>query len=288
MTRRARHLAIALAVAITAGLLSVALPASAAAGDGAGACKVYNTSQGFGRDSLQKAVWAADAGDSLMWRGTCEGTTLVSKNVDVLSFRISAMECDRRHDCRVSGDPGMPSLRSGTWRPTIVVDPRVTDLEIVPRGKIHHGVVIDQVANWKRRTRVAPIAWRSHPRSAKGPSALDPARGRRACLILNLVSGARFEHMQRAVEAASAGDSLTFQGKCTEPIVIDRSLHIQGHRSPLPRGAGCAVRGCSASRGTTGTPMLGSVTVVAGVDDVALKHLTINGRFAVRQATPAD
>lgn len=288
MTRRARHLAIALAVAITAGLLSVALPGSVTAGDGAEACRVYNTSQGFGRDSLQKAVWAADAGDSLMWRGTCEGTTLVRKNVEVTSFRISAMECDRRHGCRLNGDTGVPSLRSGTWRPTIVVDPSVTDLEIVPRGKIHHGVVIDQVADWKRRTRVAPLAWRSHPRSARGPSVFDPARGRRACLVLNLESGARFEHMQRAVDAASAGDSLTFQGKCTAPLVIDKSLHIQGHRSTLPRGAGCDAPGCSASRGTTGVPVLGSVTVVAGVDDVALKHLTINGRFAVRETIPAD
>lgn len=288
MTHRARHVAIALAVAITAGLSSVALPASVTAGDSAEACRVYNTSQGFGRDSLQKAVWAADTGDSLTWRGTCEGTTLVRKNVRITSFRISAMECDRRHGCRVSRDSGIPSLRSGTWRPTIVVDPRVTDLEIVPRGKIHHGVVIDQVANWQRRTRVAPIAWRSHPRSATGPSVLDPARDRRACLVLNLVSGARFERMQRAVDAASAGDSLTFQGKCTEQIVIDKSLHIQGHRSTLPRGTGCDASSCSASRGTTGVPMLGSVKVVAGVGDVALKHLTINGRFSVREADPAD
>ena len=281
MVLRARHLATILVVAVTATLLLAALPGSVVATSyGPKACKVMNVNQGFGRDSLQKAVWAAAPGDTLSLQGTCTGTTLIEKSVTIGGFPVGGSECGANGNCQSHGDSGWPTLKSGTWRPTIVVDPGVTDFKIVGVA-IRHGLIVDEIANWKGKTRVKKATWRSHPRSARGSFYFDPGRGRRACSVIDMESGERFERMQLAVDAASAGDHLLFQGKCGS-TVVDKSLHIQGLRTVLASSVECRSGRCSKPHETTtGVPVLGNVAVAAGVDDVAFKHVRIQDSFAV-------
>src|SRR4051812_6070755 len=83
------------AVILTTGLLALAgaLTAPLAAGRPAGlatplaagrpTCLVANTAGGGGFRTLQAAVDAASAGDTLKVKGTCVGTTTISKNLSV-------------------------------------------------------------------------------------------------------------------------------------------------------------------------------------------------------------
>ena len=84
MQRRGGRLIRALAIAAAAAMLVSALPASlATAATGEAACKVHNLNKGINRDTLQRAVWDADAGDALLVQGVCRGTTLIRKELDI-------------------------------------------------------------------------------------------------------------------------------------------------------------------------------------------------------------
>lgn len=257
MTHRVRHVVAILVIAITAALLLAALPGSVAtAATGPKACKVHNATQKIGRNTLQRAVWAANAGDTLIVRGTCVGTTIIKKDLT-----IGWVELPRS---------GTPTLRSNSKLPTLVVDSGVTGLEIKPGLRVQGTVVVDDVRAWKRSVA-----------AASGSVTPASVRKERACSIRNRRSGDRFGRMQRAVVAASPADSLVFTGKCWGGTTIDKSLTIRGLRIQAS-SIECGPKKCSKPTVTdTGVPVITDVTVESGVEGVTLTRLALPKGFAV-------
>src|SRR5215218_7981493 len=75
---RVRPLTIVVALALAAGTLIILAPAAVSAPP---SCAVSNTRTHKDFNSLQSAVDAAKAGDTLEVKGTCVGNTLVDRNV---------------------------------------------------------------------------------------------------------------------------------------------------------------------------------------------------------------
>lgn len=149
MTNRARRLGTTLAIAALMALLVSAVPAGVATAANPRACLVMNLDQGFVRSSLQRAVVAASPGDHLVVRGTCVGSTLITKDLRITGSRVksSAMACDERGRCTRSViiDSGPATLRSRIGRPTLVIDPSVDDLVIDGRLRIRGQVRIGPI-----------------------------------------------------------------------------------------------------------------------------------------------
>jgi hypothetical protein len=100
-----------------------------------------------------------------------------------------------------------------------------------------------------------------------GPvAAANPHR----CLVIDVTTGARFHHLQPAVDAAPAGAKLRVKGTCAGTTVITRDIRIVGHRRP---GFGPAILDGNGR---------GSVITIGGVSDlvVTLKGLKIRNGAA--------
>jgi len=279
MSYRLQRVVSVLLTALTVALLLGALPGSAVAASNAKTCKVTNVTQGISRDSLQRAVWAARAGDTLLVAGTCTGTTLIKKDLTIAWLEIGGIECDAAGRCRDLGQSGQATLRSGTWRPALVVDPSVKHLHIAPGLRIRRGIVVDQISNWKRHTTVAPASWRSSTPS--GTVRVAGATRMRKCAVTNTDTGAAFGRMQKALDAAAAGDHLRFRGRCGGLTTVDKPVHIEGFRVQTS-SIECTRKGCSRPVvADSGAPILARVRVLAGLDDVTLKRLTVPKGFSV-------
>ena len=279
MSYRLQRVVSVLLTALTVALLLGVLPGTTVAASSAKTCQVTNVTQGISRDSLQRAVWAAKAGDTLLVSGTCTGTTLIKKDLTIAWVEIGGLECDAAGRCRDLGQSGQATLRSGTWRPAIVVDPSVKHLHIAPGLRVRRGIVVDQIRNWKRHTTVAPASWRSSAPS--GTVRIAAATRLRSCAVTDTDTGAAFGRMQTALDAAAAGDHLRFRGRCGGLTTIDKPVHIEGFRLQTS-SIECTRNGCSKPvMADSGVPILDSVRVVAGLDDVTLKRLTVPKGFSV-------
>lgn len=109
---------------IAALALSVSLFTSApAAAASPTACRVKNLDTGVTRVSLQKAVRAASAGDRLKVKGTCVGTTRISKRLTIFGVRTAT-----------SGKPILDGAKRGAVVTVTNEDVRVTIRDLTIRG----------------------------------------------------------------------------------------------------------------------------------------------------------
>ncbi len=275
MHHRLSNVGRVLAIAAVTAMVLAALPGSVAtAATNPKACRVFNFEDGTAHRSLQRAVWAADPGDTLTVRGTCVGTTLVRKDLRIDWTRSSSYDSKTG---RVF-DTGRPRLRSGSWRPALVVDPSVDDFSIRPGLVVKRGVVIDDIEAWKGDAKPVPVAWRGTISTGSAVAASPPLR---ACYVQNLDSGVDFRRIQNAVAAASPGDRLTLRGKCVGATRFDKSLHITGVRLAIS-AIRCTRTGCTVvSKADSGPPAIGAVSVDPSVDELTFKRLTLPGGFSV-------
>ena len=273
MQRRSGKLLRVLAVATAAALLISALPASVAtAAKVEVACKVHNIGKGINRDSLQRAVWAADPGDALLVQGTCTGTTLIGKDLDISYMGWSGAPMPLGQQYRTSP---RGKIRSADRRPALVIDPRVDDFRINPGLRVIGGIVIGDIAAWRGSSRPVPTAWRA---SWATPSAPSWAARLRSCYVANDDTTAQFRRSQAAARAASPGDHLSLRGACGGETAIGKDLHVSGWRiaiSSRPLGGG------TASRDDSGPPTLTRVAVDDGVDSLVLKRVRVTNGFSI-------
>jgi len=261
-------------MAAGAALLLSALPGTVAAAEPVGArvCKVFNVDQGIGRNTLQRAVWAAEAGDTLIVRGSCVGTTFIAKDdLTIGNARASVRACTRAGRCRMR-DSGPPTLKGGGTRPAIVVHPDASGLDVRPGLLISGGVRVDEVG----RPRGS-----NQPAGAKSGRSV-PDSGLSRCHVSNRSLGHTYSSMQGAVDAATAGDSLLFRGKCHGRTVFDKDLQVTGHRVATSSIV-CDRHGrCSRpQKDDSGPARLGSVVVKDGVEGLSLRKLGFRGGLIV-------
>jgi hypothetical protein len=277
MTIRAQRLGRALAIAIAVALLISALPGSVASAASPRACRVYNVDKEIGRNTLQRAVWAADPGDRLAVRGRCTGTTRIGKDLHIRGMRIKSVT------------PGGRLLDSG--RPTIgglMVDPRVDDLTIAKNVLVRKGVSVGSLATPKPV--MADSAWGS----AVEPAGLPPnmttiTHYDRTCRVMT--DAGMHNDLQTAIDATADKGSLSFVGTCSGHVSITKDLNISGVQisaaSPRCRANGqCVVHatlsGLPAIRSTAPGP---AVIIDAGVAGVSIGMgvpVTIKGGIAIR------
>lgn len=274
MTIRARRLGRVLAIAIAAALLISALPGSVASAASPRACKVYNLDQEIGRNTLQRAVWAADPGDRLTVRGRCTGTTRIGKDLRIRGMRIKSVT------------PGGRLLDSG--RPTIgglVVDPRVDDLSIARNVLVRKGVSVASLAAMKPTV--------SSPGSGPdlAPAGLPPGTKittnyDRTCRATS--GGVQYNALQKAIDAAPSGGDLSFYGTCSGPVSVTRNVQVMGLFT-FASSFHCRADGqCFVHRSGTGLPTIRStasdaaVAIDTSVADMSLTGTTIKGGIAIR------
>jgi hypothetical protein len=277
MRNGARHAGRVLAIAAAAALVAAALSGSVATAAGPKACKVYNADQEISRDSLQRAVWAADPGDRLIVKGTCVGTTLIAKDLTIGGVRVSS----KRLKGGGTRDSGPATIRSGSWRPSIVVDPRVDDFTIRPGLRVLRGIVVGDIGEWKGDAKPVPSAWKNAEVASRSVAA--SASGLRACNVSNRETGAKFGRSQRAVLVASPGDHLRLRGKCVGETAIDKNLHILGWRISI---SGKTFGSDKVYRDSSGPPTLTKVAVDDDVDSLVLKALRVTNGFRVGDLAP--
>jgi hypothetical protein len=278
MTIRARRLGRVLAIAIAAALLISALPGSVASAASPRACKVYNLDKEIGRNTLQRAVWAADPGDRLAVRGRCTGATRIGKDLHIRGMRIKSVT------------PGGRLLDSG--RPTIgglVVDPRVDDLTIAKNVLVRKGVSVGSLAATK------PAVGRPGSGPAAIPAAV-PAGTKftltydRTCRVS--ADGGWYNDLQEAIDANPGDEFLIFYGTCSGPVSITRDLDILGDIW-IASSYHCRAAGqCFIHRTESGLPTIRSTTpgpaliIDASVTELALGGIaggvTIKGGIAIR------
>ncbi len=258
----ARRMAQALTVALVTALLLSALSVAAVTAASPTRCKVWNTDKQIGRNTLQRAVWAASPGDHLVVRGTCVGITFIRKDIHISGIRIMAAAGDAR-----VRDSGPATLRSGSKRPTLVVDPAVTDLSIERGLTLRGGFIIGNIREW---------------RSAVSGAA--PASSMVECRIPGRDGGG---NLQEAVSAASPGQRLGFIGTCVGQTRIDTALHIFGARF-VASSFGCDKHGCwGPVRTDTGPPRIRSdgrgaaIQVASDVDDLTIRAAAIRGGITI-------
>lgn len=273
MERQGAKLVRVLAVAAAAAMLISAIPGSVATAKVA-PCKVYNLDKGIGRNTLQRAVWDADPGDSLMVLGTCVGTTIVRKDLEIGWVETSGRPLGKGKAVSVK-----PRIQSGSWRPALVIHPSVEDFHVWPGLPVVGGIVIGDHQAWQGNARPVPIAWKS---AAPSPIATKARPGLRACHVRN-DSGAQFLRSQVAVRAASRGDHLSLRGACGGATYIRQDLSMAGWRVAIS----AKVFGSSrTSRKDSGPPTLTRVIVDDDVDSLVLKRVRVTNGFTIREVGP--
>ncbi len=259
----ARRIMQALTVALLTALLLSVFSAPAVTAASPARCKVWNTDKLIGRNTLQRAVWAASPGDHLVVRGTCTGTTFIRKDIHIAGVRLAAASSDVR-----VRDSGPATLSSGSKRPTLVIDPAVGDLSIERGLTLRGGFVIGSIREW---------------RSASFNTAHVAAMAE--CQIPGRDGGGK---LQDAVSAASAGQQLGFLGSCVGQTRIDKALHIVGARIKAS-SFGCDKHGCwGPVRTDTGPPRIRSggrrgaaIQVASHVDDLTIRAAAIRGGITI-------
>lgn len=282
MTNRAHRLGRVLAVAVIAAMMATALAASVGAATSPRACKVYNVNRDISRDTLQRAVWAASAGDTLLVQGTCVGTTIIRKNVHIGFMGTPAAPLPLGPGFRI--DPEA-SLRSGSWRPTLIIDSSLDDLVIYRGLAVKQGLVIGDPAEWRGVTRAtAPRYWTrwggAHPvLGGYGRQTISD------CAVWNASGQKRFRALPPAIDDAGSGARFVLAGKCWGRSDIDRRVYVHGSRVPGDHGCRTQPDGATVCLDYVdfGPPRIkGRLVISADVDEVAFKRLTLTGGIRIR------
>ncbi len=258
-----------LAAAVAAALLAAALPAGmTAAAKADDSCKVHNLGKGIDRDSLQKAVRAADPGDALLVQGRCAGPALIDKDLDIsyMGWAGAPMPLGSQY----VAEPRGRIVTDGSG-PALVIDPDVPGLTINPGLAVKGGIVIGDVKTW-HDTLPSVIA------TTAGTSLSD-------CHLRNDDTAVEFAASQAALDAASAGDDLSIRGTCTGETVIDEAARVAGWRIAI---SALTLGEKPAGTDDSGPATLERVTVDTGVDSLVLKDVRITNGFSIRDLTPAS
>lgn len=270
-----------LAVAAAAAMLVSAMPAVVAtAAPGELACKVHNLDQNTNRNTLQRAVWDADPGDALLVQGTCRGTTLIRKDLDIsyMGWAGAPMPLGKKYVSKPRG-----KIVSGSWRPALVIHPRVNELTINRGLRVIGGIVIGDVKAWQG-AKAAPSAWKQAARSELSTAGTS---GLRRCHVTDRGSGAEFPRSQMAVRAASPGGRLLLRGACGGETYIDKDLSIVGYRIDIS-AARFDAKGKTKviAKDSSGPPALTRVIVDDDVDSLVLKRVRVTNGFEIRDFAP--
>ena len=283
MTNHAQRTGRVLAAAMAAAMVATALSASLGAAASPTACRVVNTDKDISRNSLQRAAWAADPGDTLLVQGTCVGTAVIRKNLTISWIRASSSVIPTSPAKRL--DSGPPTLRSGSWRPTLIIDPAVDDLRIRPGGTIKQGFVIGDPVDWRGATRkTAPRYW-THWGKARPAFGGDRRGTIDDCAVWNASGLKRFDRLPTAIADAGDGARLVLAGKCWGKNEIRQRVYIHGSRVPGDHGCRQLKGGATVCIDYVdfGPPRIkGRVVITADVEEVAFKRLTLTGGIRIR------
>lgn len=270
MQWRGRELIGGLATATTVALLAAAMPTTiVGAAQGDAACLVHNLDSGVDRDSLQRAVRAADPGDALLVQGTCRGTTLIDKDLDLsyMGWAGAPLPLGPQY---VSSPRGR--IVSGGPKPALVIDPEVETFTVNPGLVVAGGIVIDAVDPWRDQV---SAAWRE---AAPSMIVSVPSERLSECHLRNDSTGEEYVRSQGALRAASTNDRLSLRGSCDGETVFAEASQVAGWRIALssmtfgeePSGAD-----------DSGPATLDSVSVDTDVDSLVLRDVRVTGGFRV-------
>ncbi len=256
-----------LAVAATAALLFSALSNGMAVTAKADvACKVHNLGKGIDRNSLQKAVRAADPGDALLVQGRCAGTTIVDKDLDIsyMGWAGAPMPLGDQYVAEPRG-----RIVSDGADPALVIDPGVQDLSLNQGLQVSGGIVIGDVAAWQD---VVPSL-----------VATIPSASLSDCHLRNDDTTAEFGRSQAAIDDAATSANLSMRGTCGGETVIDAATRVAGWRIAI---SGLTLGQDSPTADDSGPATLERVVVDAGVDSLVLKDVRVADGFRISELTP--
>ena len=269
MEKKGRKLMRGLAAAAALAMLASAWPASmAGAAQGDLACKVHNLNSGADRASLQRAVRAAAAGDALLVQGTCTGTTLIDKDLDIsyLGWVGAPMPLGPQYVSKPRG-----RIASANLKPALVIDPAVEDFTINPGLVVAGGIVIDDVDRWRDQV---SADWQD---AAPSMIVSAPTDDLRDCHLRNDVTGDEFVLSQPAMQAASASDLLALRGSCGGETVIEEPTRVAGWSIAISS----LTFGDEPSADDSGPATLATVSVDAGVDSLVLRDVRVTDGFRI-------
>ena len=268
MTQPGGRLTRILGAAVATALLVAALPAGVSiAAEGDLACKVHNLGKATDRDSLQKAVRAADPGDALLVQGTCAGTTSIDKDLDIsyMGWAGAPMPLGRQYVAEPRG-----RIVSGGSGPALVIDPGVQHFSINPGLQVSGGIVIGDVEAWQD--------------AEPSVIATIPSATLRDCHLRNDDTSAEFAGSQAAIDAAGASANLSLRGTCSGETVIDEAARVAGWRIAI---SALTLGQKSSSVDDSGPATLERVVVDAGVDSLVLKDVRVADGFRISELTSA-
>ena len=251
--------------AMTAAMLLSVLPAGMATAKSD--CTVHNLGKGIDRDSLQKAVHAADAGDALLVQGACAGTTFIDKDLDLSYMGWAGAPMPLGSQYVVS--PGSRILGDGTG-PALVIDPDVERFTINPGLAVAGGIVVGDVEAWDD--------------SAPSTIATIPVASLSDCHLRNDDTEAEFERSQEAIDAAGASAQLSLRGTCSGETVIDEAARLAGWRIAI---SSLTLGGDIEGADDSGPATLEQVRVDVGVDSLVLRGVRVTDGFSITDLTPA-
>ena len=262
--RPSGRLARMVAAATTAAMLLSTLPAGMATATAD--CKVHNLGKGIDRDSLQKAVRAADAGDALLVQGTCTGTTRIDKDLDIsyMGWAGAPMPLGSRY----VDSPGS-RISGGGAGPALVIEPGVDRFTVNPGLAVAGGIVIGDVEAWDD--------------SAPSLIAINPGASLSDCHLRNDDTEAEFGRSQEAMDVADARAHLSLRGTCTGETVIDEAARVAGWRIAI---SALTLGGDIEDAADSGPATLEQVRVDADVDSLVLKDVRVTDGFRITQLAP--
>lgn len=257
-----------LAMAATAAMLAAALPAGAVVMAKAdGDCKVHNLGKAIDRNSLQKAVRVADPGDALLVQGTCAGTTLIDKDLDISFMGWAGAPMPLGSQYVVSPESRVTGGGAG---PALVIDSGVDHFTVNPGLLVADGIVIGEADAW----------------DASVPSMVATITGHSLgdCHLRNDETAEEYERSQEALDAAAPSAQLSLRGACTGETVVGEATRVAGWRIAI---SSLTLGGEPAGAEDSGPATLASVSVDAGVDDLVLRDVQVTDGFRITELTPA-
>lgn len=282
MTNRPRRLGQALVLALATAVLATASAASVAAAASPLPCKVHDLTKGIDRNSLQRAVWAADPGDVLLVQGTCVGTTVIRKDLTIGPMGTKHLPLPLGEEYVI--DP-RATLGSGSWRPTLIIDPAVDDLWITPGLRVKQGFVIGEPRDWRIGSKAAAPWYWAHWGGARPVLGGSRRRTLDTCAVWDAGRSGMRSSLAAAVDAAPRGARLVLAGRCQGPTTISANVFVHGSR--LPGNHGCYHDPRSDATVCIdyvdhGPPRVkGQLDISADVDRLAFKRLTLQGGIRI-------
>jgi hypothetical protein len=262
--RLTRVLAMAAAAALLASALPAAMVVTAKADSG---CKVHNLGKAIDRDSLQKAVRAADPGDALLVQGTCIGTTMIDKDLDISFMGWAGAPMPLGEQYVVTPES---QVTSGGAGPALVIDTDVDHFTVNPGLLVADGIVIGDAEAW----------------DASVPSMVVtiPGHSLGDCHLRNDDTAEEFVRSQEALDAATPSAQLSLRGACAGETVVDEATRVAGWRIAI---SSLTLGGKPAGADDSGPATLSSVSVDAGVDSLVLRDVQVPDGFRISELTPA-